>query len=196
MKYAELNKRFTEVVAEYMAKGYVINTATMDGSQGEIAKVDLTDGKEILRVRLKSLGYESERLENGYYFYGEGIALTVGRNNKVTPNSHDTWRTLWDNECEVIFEEKWYRAGRDNRWLVTREEAIEICKKQYDRYERTHTEADRLGYKELGEKASQAVLNFVRRQPRCKTAKLADVKVRRYDKKFIVEYKNHSWKLA
>ena len=198
MKYAELNKRFTEVVAGYMAKGYVINTATMDGSQGEIAKVDLTDGREILRVRLKSLGYESAKLKDGHYFYGEGVVLTVGRaDSKVVPNSHNTWQTLWDNECEVIFEEKWYRAGRDNSWLVTREEAIENCRKSCERYERNNTYEDRFGYKELGEKASRIVLDFVKRQPRCKTAKLADVKVRKYNgKKFVVEYKNHRWELA
>ena len=197
MKYAELNRRFTEMVAGYMAKGYIINTATMDGSQGEIAKVDLTDGKEILRVRLKSF-YEHERIEDGHYFYGEGIVLTVGRADpKVKPHSHDTWQTLWDGNCEVIFEEKWYRAGRDNSWLVTREEAIENFRKSCERCERNSTHEDRYGYKELDERASRIVLDFVRRQPRCKTAKLADIKVRKYNgKKFVVEYKNHRWELA
>ena len=30
MKFADINKRFTEIVAEYIAKGYTINTKTMD----------------------------------------------------------------------------------------------------------------------------------------------------------------------
>ena len=42
MKYAEINKRYTEIVSEYISKGYILNTATMAGSQGEIASVDLT----------------------------------------------------------------------------------------------------------------------------------------------------------
>lgn len=53
MKYADINRRFTEIVAEWLAKGYSINTASMSGSQGETAKIDLTDGKEIVRILVK-----------------------------------------------------------------------------------------------------------------------------------------------
>lgn len=35
MKYIDINKRYTEIVTEYMARGYIINTRTMSGSQGE-----------------------------------------------------------------------------------------------------------------------------------------------------------------
>lgn len=35
MKYIDINQKFTAKVAEYIAKGYTINTATMSGSQGE-----------------------------------------------------------------------------------------------------------------------------------------------------------------
>ena len=54
MKFADINKRYTEIVNEYIAKGYTINTATMSGSQGEIAKIDFTDGTEIIRIRVAS----------------------------------------------------------------------------------------------------------------------------------------------
>ncbi len=47
MKYIDINQKFTAKVAEYIAKGYTINTATMSGSQGEVAHVDLTDGKQV-----------------------------------------------------------------------------------------------------------------------------------------------------
>lgn len=50
MKYADINKRYTEIVSEYMAAGYTLNSSTMSGSQGEIASIDLTDGKAIIRV--------------------------------------------------------------------------------------------------------------------------------------------------
>ena len=45
MKYIDINQRFTAKVAEYIAKGYTINTATMSGSQGEVAHVDLARGR-------------------------------------------------------------------------------------------------------------------------------------------------------
>ena len=50
--YADINQEFSDAVAEYMSKGYSINTGTMDGSQGEVAHIDLTDGNEIVRVLL------------------------------------------------------------------------------------------------------------------------------------------------
>jgi len=53
MKFETINRKFTEVVSEWIGKGYAFNTATMGGSQGEIAKVDLTDGKEIIRIRYR-----------------------------------------------------------------------------------------------------------------------------------------------
>lgn len=55
MKYIDINQKFTAKVAEYIAKGYTINTATMSGSQGEVAHVDLTDGKQVVRVLLPLL---------------------------------------------------------------------------------------------------------------------------------------------
>ncbi len=54
MKYIDINQKFTAKVAEYIAKGYTINTATMSGSLGEVAHVDLTDGKQVVRVLLDS----------------------------------------------------------------------------------------------------------------------------------------------
>ena len=43
-KTKDINELFTKVVNKYLAKGYVFNLNTMSGSQGEIAKVDLTNG--------------------------------------------------------------------------------------------------------------------------------------------------------
>ena len=44
MKFADINKVFTAEVNKYLERGYHFNTATMRGSQGEIAHIDLTDG--------------------------------------------------------------------------------------------------------------------------------------------------------
>ena len=37
MKYIEINRKYSEVVSSYLVNGYVINTSTMDGSQGDRA---------------------------------------------------------------------------------------------------------------------------------------------------------------
>ena len=53
MTFAEINKRFTDKVAEYLAKGYAINTSGCTaGYSGEQMRLELTDGKDIIAIRL------------------------------------------------------------------------------------------------------------------------------------------------
>jgi hypothetical protein len=52
MTQNDINLLFTQKVTELIAQGYQIHTRTMPGSQGEIAKVDLYKGSEIIRVLL------------------------------------------------------------------------------------------------------------------------------------------------
>lgn len=184
MKYAEINRKFTEKVTEYIGNGYTFNTATMSGSQGEISKVDLTDGSEIVRIALKRY--------NPYGFYGDGVELTVGvaRNKDgIKPNDPDTWRTLWNNDLEVICKEAFCKPFRGGDWYVDEETARANYDKAMERYTSRYSN-DR---KEFSGKAGEIALKYVRRQRRCKTAKLADVKVMKEDGKFRVTYKDHHW---
>lgn len=115
MKFEQINRKFTETVAEWMAKGYIVNTATMSGSQGEIGKIDLTDGKEIIRV---VLGYTNKpwvTIENRSYSF-DGVELAVGRiTDNVQPHTNDTWGTAWTSNMEVLSSEVFYEIGRGKR---------------------------------------------------------------------------------
>ena len=85
MKYIDINQKFTAKVAEYIAKGYTINTATMSGSQGEVAHVDLTDGKQVVRVLLDSFTeYDS--------FYSLSVLVIVVGTPAVNVVPYDTVR--------------------------------------------------------------------------------------------------------
>ena len=53
-KGQDIQEEFTETVKGFINAGWVINTASMNGSQGEIAKVDFTDYKNIVRVWMDS----------------------------------------------------------------------------------------------------------------------------------------------
>ena len=95
INYADISREFTAAVAEYMAKGYTINTGTMDGNQGEIAHVDLTNGKEIIRVVL---------MYNFIPWPEKEYTIIVGR---ARPNAVPNLRmneadTIWNNELEVL----------------------------------------------------------------------------------------------
>ena len=192
MKFAEINARFTEKVAEYMAKGYTINTATMSGSQGELGKVDLTNGREIIRVLLDGFGAPCTRIEHRFYSF-DGVKLIIGRvTDDVIPNSQSTWQTVWNNRLEVLYCEEYYQIGREKRggvkWYGTKAEAMAQQDKQWKRY-RVREVSDRI---ELPEAFKEAVLPFVKRQPRCKSVRISEIK--RVTKVLAYHTENHHFK--
>lgn len=112
MKYADINKRFTEIVAEYMTAGYVLNTASMTGSEGEIANLDLTDGQEIIRLLVTRFNDWGDR-----YTY-EGVDIIVGRvpkEDRVAPHEDSNWHTVWNKHLEVLRQERFFQVGESRR---------------------------------------------------------------------------------
>ena len=63
---------YTETITNFIAQGYQIHTDSMGGTQGEIARVDLSNGLEIIRVFL-------ETDSDWHGILGSYIILTVGR---------------------------------------------------------------------------------------------------------------------
>lgn len=179
MKFETINRRFTETVTAWIAKGYTINTATMGGHQGEIAKIDLTDGKEIIRILLDE-DSKIERIDrDGKPFIcdAERVTLLVGRSTEegIVPNAPDTFgSTIWNERLEEISREEFYKIGgrrRDSNWYGTRDEMIAQQIKHSERYSANYTPNSTC----LCDKAKEIVLSFVRRQPKCKSAKASEI---------------------
>lgn len=175
MKFEIINRRFTETVSEWLTKGYTINTASMCGSQGEIGKIDLTDGKEVIRILLDTFTMHSARNSEKWYSL-EGVKLIVGRvTDPVVPNSEDTWNHIWNNHLEVLSCEEYYQIGRAHRdnskWYGTEAEAIAQQDKSHSRYRARWTSINQT----LSDEAAVIVLPFIRRQPKCKRAKACDI---------------------
>ena len=83
MNQNDINRAFTEKVAELLGRGYQIHPGTMGGSQGEIAHVDLYKGDEIIRVLLDRTIGRGEK--------PDGVRLIVGRNtDRISMNCFDT----------------------------------------------------------------------------------------------------------
>lgn len=129
MKYAEINKRCTEIVSEYMSKGYILNTATM-----ESGCIDLTDGKEILRVLITRFNDWGERCTY------EGVDIIVGRagdRDQVKPNDDNDWHPLWSNHLDVLRQERFYQVGesrRGGKFYGTQQEAEAAYELRMKRY--------------------------------------------------------------
>lgn len=194
MKFKEINRRYTEKVAEYLAKGYTINAGTMNGSQGELAHIDLTDGEKVVRILLeRTSGY-------GDWWY-EGYRLVVGiATDNVEINVDNSWATIWNNRLDIVEEEIFYKASMNScsDWYVTAEESKANYEKTMARYKNRDSENKDT---DLGEAGAKIVLPFVRKQYRCGRAKVADIKVIKkfrpeYGTRWYVKYKNHSWELA
>lgn len=99
--------RYTEIVAEYIGKGYTINSASMSGSQGETAKIDLTNGAEIIRVIIDTFSDWMNNLE--------GVEILVGKvtDEDVRPHSNSEWATIWNNRLKILGTERFYKIGED-----------------------------------------------------------------------------------
>lgn len=132
MKFIDINKRFTALVAEYISKGYTFNTASMGGSQGEISKVDLTDGTQIIRIYIDTFRDWKRR------YSVEGCEIVIGKStDNVVPNGSNTMDTIWSSHLEVLSRERFYEIGHDRKsgtMYGTLEEAEAAVAKRIARY--------------------------------------------------------------
>ena len=187
MKYADINRRYTEIVNEYIGKGYTINTATMSGTQGERAKVDFTDGKEIIRIMVDSFHCWAGDVEE------EGIEIIVGKStDDIKPNSNDSWCTVWSNKLEIISRERFYKIGRRD-YYGTQEEAhkastirLERCRMKYDSNEEYVP----------SEKAIQIAKSIVRNKMGYKRIADSEVKLKKGKEGYVVLYGTKMYRLS
>ncbi len=135
MKANEINAIYTSKISQFLTAGYEINTNTMNGSQGEIAKIDFRKGNEVIRIMLTK-----EMVHGTNFFTGNAIVLTVGRcTEERVINTKDFSRgdaIIWNNRLEVIEKRTFYQIGerRDSDWYLENEEAQEALQKSKDRF--------------------------------------------------------------
>ena len=189
MKYSDINRRYTEIVAEYIGKGYTINSASMSGSQGETSKVDLTNGSEIIRVMVDTFS----DWETGI----EGVEIIVGRalNPDVLPHSNSGWATIWNNRLEILNQERFCKIGEDRRHGIhygTEEEAAAASAKKLSRYiARTSSRQT----ENITDKAMEIAKRIIRKRFGYERIREADVTVSKYKNTYIVGYRNKTYRL-
>ena len=175
MKYIDINRKFTETVSSYIAQGYYINTASMSGSQGEIAHIDLTEWEDYNQL--------------------EGLKLVVGiAADNVKPNDNQRCDVIWNNRLDVISCEKFYKLSSnrdDSVFYGTREEANAADEKRFERYCRRDCRIK----KHLPEKASTLVKEFVRRKFGLKRVVVSNIQITKQSGVYTVTYNQHSAQL-
>lgn len=183
MKSTEINAIYAAKVAEFLAAGYTINTNSMNGSQGEIAKIDFRKGNEVVRVLLHQETIWGERLRTS-----EAVILTVGRcTDERVINTQGFGRDaiIWNERLEVIEKRTFYRMGRryDSDWYLEDEEAEKALEKNRKRcsvrwsLEKIHDSwKTRKEYKD--EATKQILLPAIRRRlgkPKLKVDRIASI---------------------
>lgn len=167
MKFADINRKLTEIVADYISRGYVINTNTMNCLEsGTKGKVDVTDGKEIIRILLEEFREEAEKREDGWTPRLYGVRLVVGAATENLKAHSRNFDSIWNHKLKVFDEVRFYRVGDwDADWYGSAAEAFAREKKHRERLR----DSWKSEYTVFGEDAKRIVLPFLRRQKNCKT---------------------------
>ena len=185
MTYTDVNNRFTQIVVEYIGKGYTFNTSSMGGSQGEIANVDLTNGKEIIRVVVSSFNNWRENVE--------GVEITIGRStDNVRPHSGQLHETVWNSHLEIIHTEYFYKISRYSNFYGTREEAEAARNIRHARY--ALREFSRTEYKP-SDKAKAIAARIVRNKFGYRRINPAEVKITKSSNGYCVVYRGKVYHL-
>ena len=134
MKSAEINAIYAAKAAEFLAAGYTINTNTMNGSQGEIAKIDFRKGNEVIRLLLTS-----ETIWGETFRTSDAIILTVGRSTDervINTKGFGRDAIIWNDRLEVIKKRIFYRIGgrRDSDWYLEGKEGEKAMDLYYNRF--------------------------------------------------------------
>ena len=162
MTQNDIHRAFTDKVSELLAQGFQINPATMGGSQGEIAHIDLRRGTEVLRVLLES--------ESGFGRDPDCLRLTVGRcTEDIGRASFGSHSIVWNERLEILFEIKFARITPE--FFTDMETGRHITEKRFERWKSKKTPSRR----QMGDAYKVAALKYIRRQPRMKTCKLQDI---------------------
>ncbi len=190
MKYADINKRYTEIVTEYLAKGYTINSRTMSGSQGEIANIDFTDGTEVIRILIVSFHEWTD-------ISLDGLEIIVGRaDSEVEPNSENDCHTLWNTKLDIISKERFYEIGADRvhgKCYGTCEEATAAQQVRLQRYIAKNRDRKT---ENITSKAMEIAKRIIRREFGVKRICEADVVVSKYNGTYTIKYKNRVYCLS
>ena len=154
MNKDDISRIYTSKIAELLFAGYQINPWTMSGSQGEIAKVDLTNGSEIIRVLI----------EKSYEFsIGEIVTITIGR---VVEQGR---LTIWNNHLEVCSQIKFAQIAEN--YYTTYDEAVKIGEKRAQRL----CNCVNWPSSELNDAYKRIAWRWIRRKPGMKRCRFRDI---------------------
>ena len=166
MKMKDIKAAATKIVSIYIGWGYTLSE-TMSGHQGELLKVDLTNGMEIIRVLIDDRRHYFDKLDEvaievRRYVFGKDI-----RNEKSN---------VWNSQGELIAESVYYKLARyyEGDWYTdNKDEAESALELKNTRRDIKYSSSKSGVYTD--NKRKSVVLGYVKSQPRCKSKKVSDI---------------------
>ena len=177
VKLNEISKVYSDLIADRLADGYVINMRTMSVTQGEYGRFDLTkDGGKTVHRLYMSRDSESDNSE--YNKIGMWYSFDTLR---IVEEEFDNQRdsdTLWTGKGKKLLEKKYYlidrkRSGYKLDPYTSYTQSVELMKsadrKHYERVDLKHSDSTRKI------NPTQKMVEIVNRFKGFKNVKLADI---------------------
>lgn len=163
MKMVDINKMFSDKVAEYLNNGYILCPQSMSGHQGEIGKVDFIKGNELIRVWLNS--ESSYRWSDDTAWQGNIVVLRVSRWNRPVERILMDM-TVWASDLEHIEEYNFYQVSNwGEGWYVdSLEEALRIQNLRHDRWHNKYRSTETAKTILTDDRARTIAANYMRRK--------------------------------
>lgn len=133
MKMLDITKKLTEYVGKYISEGYIISN-TMSGHQGEINKVDLVKGEELIRIWLNSDRSTWSDCKDAWH--GDTVVLRVSRWKHPVNYKYDNMPTVWNSDLEDIVCLTFYHICGEDWYYDNLEEALNYQRVHESRYQR------------------------------------------------------------
>lgn len=106
IKMNYVNQLATELVADYISKGYVLSS-TMSGHQGEIYKIDLYKDNEVVRIRVDRGYSRRESEEKSIFDKARVVCIIIEKFENENQNG-----TLWNGKGTEINYIEFYEVDQ------------------------------------------------------------------------------------
>ena len=122
-KIKDINRRMSEIIGDYISKGYIISPMTTEGSQSnEICRVDFYNDDSTI-VRIEMTQYKENHIDT--------IKIVV-ESFECNAEKATVMTTLWNGRGETIHTESFYIISK-GVYVTDYEEAVKVYKKQLAR---------------------------------------------------------------
>lgn len=189
-----LYEEMSEIVSDYLKKGYIVCNDNSNSS-GIESKCILLDIKNRIRVVVyiaRKYSSYTDELYKKYKYNGDIYSVCIAYGNIKNVESelkHDL--TTWISDMPILFKKDYYELSASwsshKGYTTDLNDVIGFCRKHNERETRDYTSAYEGYYKDINR--LRIALNRVKREPRTKMVHLENIDwVKKDGRRYLVSY--------